>query len=119
MGEIPLLGQKKPEEPKAPEVPEIVPAVTAFIVYMTEDGRVLVDANLDSPIAAQRPPTFDDIYGMCSNTLKDVQNTDAAIKSANAVLNGMMQINKQMAEAQQSAQIQEALVAAQRQQGKR
>lgn len=110
--DIPLLGQNKTQAPKQPEAPEIIEAVTAFVVYLTPDGRVMADVDLNAPITAQRPPTFDDMYGMCANVMKDVTNTDSAMKTAQATINGQLQVQAQMQQAQQNAQIQQALAEA-------
>jgi hypothetical protein len=52
--------------------PETAEAVTAFLVYITPEGRVIMDANLDAPVTALRPPSRHEIIGACRNVANDV-----------------------------------------------
>lgn len=70
--ELPALGsdaarvrEQSRRQEQAPDEP--VAAVTGFIVYITPDGRYLMDADINKPVTVQRPPSRDEITATCGN----------------------------------------------------
>lgn len=80
--DIPALGAaaaKLREQVRAQESPQAVDAVTAFIVYITADGRYLTAADLDAPVTSERPPTRQEIIAACeavSSEIKRLNQTE-------------------------------------------
>jgi hypothetical protein len=76
--ELPALGadaakirQQARQQEQAPDEP--VAAITAFLVYLTPEGRYLMEADLDRPLTTERPPTRGDITAGCQNVLDDAR----------------------------------------------
>jgi hypothetical protein len=110
-----------------PVAPEPVECVTAFIIYQLPDGRWQAADDLDTPLVPARKPVPDEIYAGCSIVLKDALAAEAAITSANlvlqnvgqAVVQAQMQVGQQMAQARQAKAVQEELEKQKRQAGRR
>ena len=115
----PLAPEPAPQD--APETPGPIPCVTAFIIYQLPDGRWQAADDLDTPLVPGRKPVPDEIYAGASIVLKDALAAEAAITSANLVLNNVgkavvqeqMNMGRQMAEAQANARIKQQLDEAQ------
>ena len=97
-----------PEEPGPPAPVEVV---TAFVVYLLPDSRVMVSDDLNAPLVPGRKPSGDELYYMSAIVMKDVQNTEAANMAANAVVGFQEMRMRQAMEAQQNAQLQRQLEA--------
>jgi hypothetical protein len=77
--EVPALGPAAAklraglrEQPHAgPAAP--VEAVTAFLVYVTADGRYVLETSLDAQVTASRPPTRDEVIGACQKVADDMR----------------------------------------------
>ena len=105
----PLAPEPAPQD--APETPGPIPCVTAFIIYQLPDGRWQAADDLDTPLVPGRKPVPDEIYAGASIVVKDALAAEAAITSANLVLQNVGQavIQEQMKMAQQMAQQQQSM----------
>lgn len=75
--------------------PEVVPADTAFLVFRNAStGEIVMTHDVNAPITVNRPPTFDDVYGMMHIVLKDIVANQTATLAARA----NFQMNQQMAQ---------------------
>jgi len=99
MAEVPLLTGKA-AEPKE-EVAEFIDAKTAFMIYWTKEGEVMVSPDLNAPIVIERPPTATEVYSACAIVQKDV----IAQQTSLGTVQTQMQVGRQMAEAQANQQI--------------
>lgn len=89
---IPLLGsdaaKARSQVRQAEQVPAVIEATTAFIVYVTPDGRFLPEFNLDAAITAERPPTRHEVIAACAVIAGDTRlqmQTEAV--TANVLMN--------------------------------
>jgi hypothetical protein len=117
---------KAPEPEDVPAAPEPVECVTAFVVYQLPDGRWQAADDLDAPFMPGRKPIPDEIYSGCAVVQKDALATEAAITSANlilqhvgqAVVQQQMQVGQQIAEARQNQMLQQKIEEGQRRGGR-
>lgn len=64
------------DSPEATE-PEPILALTAFVVYKTADGDTVMTSDVEGTakqLTVVRPPSADEIKGMCHNTIDDVNH---------------------------------------------
>lgn len=76
--EVPALGsseakardnlRRSQEEPDEP-----VAVATAFLVYITDDGRCVMDSNLSAAIIPDRAPSKHEVIGACENVINDLR----------------------------------------------
>lgn len=74
--EVPTLGQsaaKMREESRTLETPGPTEAVTAFLVYVTSDGRYIMDTDLDADLIAARQPTRHEVIAACECVAADIR----------------------------------------------
>ena len=53
--------------------PEAIEAVTAFLVWITPDGRYIMDTDLDRPVTADRKPTKHEVIAACACVSNDMR----------------------------------------------
>lgn len=75
MPEVPLLGQAPAETP--PEQ-EFIEAQSAFLVYRTAEGQVVLTPNINAAITVERQPTMNEIYSACTVITKDITTQETA-----------------------------------------
>ena len=119
-------GAEFPEGAVAP-----LPCVTAFIVYMLPDGRWQISDDLDVPLVPERKPHGDDFTAGCATVSRDVATQELISMfaqtlgpgivqgTAQAVLNGQMQLGKAMQEKMQNDKLAEQLEAERKRRGGR
>jgi hypothetical protein len=110
MAEVPLLtGKPEAAKPEAPEVPEFIDATTAFLVYWTKEGEVMIAPDLNAPIVIDRPPTATEVWAACGTIQKDIAGQQTAFQAAQTTAQimpqVMAQLGRQAMEAQQNQQI--------------
>ena len=110
--EVPLLGQSRPVAP--PPVPEKdpnepIPVRTAFLVYILEDGSVVSTPDINAPIVPERVPNLDEVKGAALSVVSDIEINQISTVTSQQTINLLMQVQKQMSEAMQNAQIQEQI----------
>jgi hypothetical protein len=110
MAEVPLLtGKPKTAEPEVPEALEFIDATTAFLVYWTKEGEVMIAPDVNSPIVVDRPPTATEVWAACGTIQKDIAGQQTAFQAAQTTSQllpqVMAQLGRQAMEAQQNQQI--------------
>ena len=82
--------------PPAP-APEVVEADTAFLVFRKADtGEIVMTHDINAPITVNRPPTFDDVYGMMQIVIKDIVANQTATLAARANFEMNQQVARQL-----------------------
>lgn len=110
MAETPLL--VKPGEETSPggtkatetQEAEVVEAKTAFVVFIKDDGSVVMSPDLNLPIVSERQPTINEVYSACALVMKDIQNQETAVLAAQHTVNAQMQMAQRMHDAQMNQQ---------------
>ena len=64
------------------ETSDALPVRTAFLVFVDEDGHALATSDLGMKITRRYLPSFDDMYGACSQVMRDIQVSATAQNSA-------------------------------------
>jgi len=117
--DIPELGHSaaraRQESPKAiPDeddmsplspLPDVIHADTAFLVYKTPDGQVILTADLNTPVSVRRGPLNHDIVGMSHCVLEDIRLMGSAPAIAQTVVNAVKLEQQQQMEQMQQAQV--------------
>lgn len=90
--DVPVLGsghaKAREQVRQAEQVPAVIEAATAFVIYVTPDGRFLPETDLDAPVTITRPPTRHDILAGCAVVAGDIRlqmQTEAV--TANVLMN--------------------------------
>lgn len=91
------------------EQPEFIEAKTAFIIFVQDDGTVVMTPDLSTTIVTERAPTINEIFSACGVVMKDIQNQETAALSAQFVMNAQMQMAAKMRDAQLNAQAMQGL----------
>ena len=86
---------RKPVEQPVAEEQAPIDAVTAFIVFKLPDGSTVMHHDINLPITVQRPPSRDEVKGMCSNAVDDINNQEQAMLTTQQVIGNLMQMNQQ------------------------
>lgn len=94
MGQVPLLGQGNESNGSAP----VVKAKTAFLIYIEDNGQVMLTPDTSTPLDIERLPHPDEVTGAVYAVLVNLQ----AQQGAAHTVNGMMQMGSAMAQAQQN-----------------
>lgn len=97
--QVPLLDGHKRETPAEPKTQEIT---TAFIIMLTKEGKVMISADLATPILRERAPSSDEIQMLSGLVASDM----LAQKTAGTTANTMMNISQAVVQAQQDAALQ-------------
>lgn len=92
------------------EAPEIQHVQWAFIVYKTYEGETIMHHDINTPVVADRTPHPDEVHGAAANIQSDIDTMKTAGHTAQATVNGLMQVQAQMAQQQQNAMIQQQLM---------
>jgi hypothetical protein len=87
-------------------------AYTAFLIALTEDGRILVFNNLNTPVSVDHQASDDEVYMALAVVESDLISTKTALKAAQGTVQGMMNMGQQMAHAQAEQQANAAALAA-------
>jgi hypothetical protein len=98
--EIPLLDGKRQQQPQ--QEAKVQEVVTAFIVLMTKDGKVMYTPDMATPILRERPPSNEEVT-MISWLVASHMLAQA---TAGTTANMMMNISQAVVEAQQNAALQ-------------
>lgn len=113
MPEVPLLGQTQPNQEEAPPDQTFVEAKTAFLIYLLEDGSVVMNPDINIPIVIENPPTQKEVLDAVTSVKRDIEAAQLAIQTAQLTLNNLpmalMQFQAQMQQSLQNAQIAAAL----------
>lgn len=110
-----INGLSEEERQRLEEMAAATPkeVITAFVVYQSPDGEWAATSDLDQVLDLHRGPTPDDITAGCAVVTRDIQVQITAVESAKlstaGVIQNMMMISKQAAEAQQMAQVSQIL----------
>ena len=103
--EVPLLGQA----PAGDKTPEFIEAKTAFLIYITEDGKVAVSTDLNAPIVTERAPTQNELWSAVATIKKDIETSEAAVAAAQLTVsnipNALVQFNEFMRQQMQNQQL--------------
>lgn len=83
--------------------------LTGFLVLIDLDGNYLLESDINKPVTVKRKPNAVEVKSTLAVLQQDMQTQEIAVLSANAVAQMQMQMAKQMAEAQQNAQVQQML----------
>lgn len=74
--EVPALGSAQArlrEDLRKQEAPEAAEAVTAFLIWITPDGRYVMSTDLGYPVTAGRAPTRQEVIAACEVTAGDMR----------------------------------------------
>lgn len=85
--------------------------MTAFLVKVFDDGRVVATGDLTASLEVGRPANLNDFVPACSQVIQDVQLMKITQNVVQNVIGNMMNLGKQAAEAAQAQQIRQALEA--------
>lgn len=118
--DVPVLGSgaaKLREDMRTQqEAPALIDAVTAFLVYITPDGRYIMDTDLDSPVTTARTPTRHEIIAACANVSNDTRRQMQSEEVTMTILGNLSRMqadpNYHMAVEQARAQASAAAAAA-------
>jgi len=77
----------------------------AFLVIIRPDGTATGIGDINTPVRPQRQATLNDMYGAAAQVMKDVAIMQGAQMTANAVLQGQMQIAAQAQQAMQDQKL--------------
>jgi len=83
---------------------DYIEATTAFIIFIRDDGTVIMTPNLSTPIVSARQPSINEVYSSCGIVMKDIRNQESAAMAAQFVVNRQMQMAAEMRDAQLSQQ---------------
>jgi len=97
MPEVPLIGETRPVQEEKP----FIEAKYAFLVYATEDGNIIMNPDINAAVVASGEPTDSDVRHACSEIIRTTDMQQAAIMTANFVIQGQMQVAQQIQRAQQ------------------
>lgn len=78
MGEVPLLGQNKPDKPAETKTLEVTDVTTAFMAYMDTDGQWVITPDINTSVIPAREPTPDEMYACACIVQKDFAAQAAA-----------------------------------------
>lgn len=112
--ELPALGASAAKQREQLRISEQAPdepiaAVTAFLVYVTPEGRYAFDPDLDRPVIAERPPTRGDIVAACTNVLTDITRQ---AQTEELTMNVLGNLSRMQADPNYHAMIEQARVQA-------
>ena len=91
-------------DPQAEQAKDFIEAKTAFIIFVQDDGTVVMTPDLNTAIVTDRAPQINEIYSACSVVMKDIQNQETAALATQFVMNAQMQMAAKMRDAQLNAQ---------------
>ena len=119
---MPLLGpngeparanpqQEAPGPDSGPPEPIVVD--TAFLVFRLPDGTTVMHHDTDLPLKVVRPPTRDEVKGMCANVISDTNNVEVVTMTTQNVVGNLMRVGQQAANGQLTDEEKQALVRSQ------
>lgn len=101
---MPLLGPDgnpmRTPPPDSGEPTEPIKVETAFLVLRLPDGSTVMHHDVNLPLTVGRPPTRDEVKGMCTNVIDDTNNSEVAMLTTQQVLGNLMQMGQQQAQRQ-------------------
>jgi len=90
----------KAAQPDSGKEQEPIAVDTAFLVFRLPDGTTVMHHDTDLPLKVVRPPTRDEVKGMCANVISDTDNTEVAMLTTQQVLGNLMQMGQQQQQRQ-------------------
>ena len=113
MPEVPNLAQgaarAREQAQTATEAPEVLEATTAWVVFITRDGHTGSTPDLDIAITKDREPTAEEVAYGCLAVHDELAMQKAAVVTAQQTINATMQVQSQMRQQQEAAQVQASL----------
>lgn len=106
--DLSALAAKVPDEEAYPEVR------TAFAVVVGLDGQISIDPSLVKNVRIRREPHNDDVLGAIAALKSDIETSLAAVKTTQIMQQQAVAMQKQMADQQMQARVQQALSAGKR-----
>jgi hypothetical protein len=73
---------------------------TAFLVFRLPDGTTVMHHDTDLPLKVVRPPTRDEVKGMCANVISDTNNVEVVTMTTQNVVGNLMQMGQQQQQRQ-------------------
>lgn len=116
---MPLLGPDgKPRQPAQPapdpDAPrEPIAVETAFLVFRLPDGSTVMHHDITIPLTVARPPSRDEVKGMCANVISDTNNVEVVTMTTQNVVGNLMRVGQQAANGQLTDEEKQALVRSQ------
>jgi hypothetical protein len=95
--EVPLLGQNQSNGHQSPARE----ARTAFLVYIQNDGQVMLTTDISTPLITERQPAPDEVLGALAAVNANLNAQQAAAHTMNA----MQMVTNQMMQAKQAQDI--------------
>lgn len=84
-------------------------AVTAFLAWVTPEGRVLLTDDLSRPLVTERKPTLDDIIGMAANIGAEASGRRTAGMAARDVVVTQAQLAEAARQQAENAAVQDLI----------
>jgi hypothetical protein len=104
VNEIPDLSKLNGSTPPEP-APAPIPAKTAFLVVVDDQGNIQVSSDLGLDVTVERPCSTDDIYTACALIQMDIQSQ----RTADLVSKSLLQMGSMLQQQSQNEQLRQRL----------
>jgi hypothetical protein len=107
---VPDLGgsaarQRREEKQQQPDAPEILEVETAFLMYRTKDGKVILTEDLNSPVKTERQIIPEEMLTMMYIASESIKSQQTAQMTADLIMTRNMQIAQQLQAQQQFSRL--------------